>query len=98
MKEYLDDLDTKLAVAGLAGALVAIAIRPTKTVWGGFLTLFAGLACSVYVTPLINHFLSLPENLYGGLGFLTGLASLPMSGWLLRNVSRLLDKKFNDSK
>lgn len=93
MQNWLDSIDAKLALAGTAGAIVALAVRPTRTVWGGFLTVFSGLASAVYVTPFINHFASLPENLYGGLGFCVGICAMPGAGWAMRRVSKWLDAK-----
>lgn len=93
MQHWLDSIDAKLALAGIAGSVVALAVRPTKSVWGGFLTVFAGLSSAVYITPFVNHFAKLPENLYGGLGFTVGLCAMPVAGWAMRKVSKWLDAK-----
>jgi hypothetical protein len=97
MQEWLDSLDAKLITAGFAGALIALGIRPTKSVYGAFVTVFSGIACANYLPPLINQAWSLPLNIYGSVAFLCGLTAMPMSGWVLRNISRFLDKKFKDS-
>lgn len=98
MQRWIESLDAKLAIAGLMGGILALAVRPTKSIWGGFITIIAGLGCAIYITPLVNHLLNLPEDLLGGLGFLVGLAALPFAGWFLRRISKFLDRRFNDPR
>lgn len=97
MQDWLESLDARLATAGLAGALTALAVRPTKTIAGAFFTVFAGVACATYLPPLINQAWELPLSIYGSVSFLVGLTGMPISGWILKNVTKFLDKKFKDT-
>lgn len=82
----------KLAgVAGFLGALVSLRwIREAElSAWQLCITLVGGWQASVYLTPLVMHYLSLPAKYEGGFAFVLGMFSMNFATKIVTTVHEL---------
>jgi len=78
-----------LLISGALGAM-SYAIKRDMSLWQRIGTIIIGGASSIFLTPLIVHYLTLPDTtqISGGVGYLTGLLCIEV----METVFRVMDE------
>ena len=84
-----------LLVAGAAGAFVKMGKKEELTFPQRFFTVVSGGLIANYLTPLVFHFIIVPEDMRFGFAFLFGWGGLESVKWAM---FRLKDKYLKDKK
>lgn len=71
-------------VAGFFGSVVSLIVAPPMTRTRAVLSVMAGTAASMYLTPISAEYLHLNAELQGGLSFLIGLTAMKVLPRVLR--------------
>lgn len=90
-------LGLKLAtiVAGFVGAVVSLSVIPPLSKSAAFLAIVTGMATSVYLTPVVSHYLSLTGDLQNAVAFFLGLTAMHIIPGLLAMGQRFRDDPFS---
>lgn len=79
MQEWWQNLRADVAIFGVCGGMLAFAIKPTRKIGQGFLSVFAGLIVAVTGTPYIDHYWQIPsQSMFAGVAFILGLTALTL--------------------
>lgn len=91
-------IELALLVAGFAGAVVSLSYVKELKKSQAVMALLTGALCAAYLTPAAMHYLSIPETLEYGAGFLLGVVSMHLIPLILavaeryRNRPELFDR------
>jgi hypothetical protein len=85
-------VELTLLVAGFAGSVVTLSyIRELKKSQA-VMAVLTGALCAAYLTPVAMHYLSIPEELKYGAGFLIGVVSMHLIPLILAVAERYRNK------
>ena len=79
------------AVAGFYGTLLYLAHTEELSRKQMLLALFTGIACSIWLPPLVSAYLGLPEPVENALAFLIGLTGMSLIAGILRAGDKFKD-------
>ena len=83
-----------IGMGGIAGALVALRLRPARTVFESLTKVASGFLCAVFATPMAVYYMPTLAPIKTGVGFLIGLMGLAIAGGILLAVERIDFSKF----
>lgn len=82
-------------VAGFIGAVVSLSAIPPLSKSAAFLAVITGMATSIYLTPVVAHYLSLTDELQNAAAFFLGLTAMHIIPGLLAMGQRFRDDPFS---
>lgn len=92
--DFEQQLGIKLSVlvAGLIGGIVSLTYHTKISFKRAVLLILTGASTAVYLQPIAEHTLGFPERFSTAVGFITGLVSMKIINFLLKNTESFLSK------
>ena len=79
-------------IGGFLGALVSLRFITTLSVWQRCATVFGGMLCAAYVTPLVMSAIDLNLRQEGAIAFLIGLFGMSFAAAVVTEIPSAIAK------
>lgn len=91
MLEAIPGVKLAYLVAGFAGGVVSLRYIKDLNWWQGISAIATGIAAANYITPVLQHFLSMPPALENGAAFIVGFVSLNILAGIVKYSEKWRD-------